>query len=252
MEKVKISPNKEKHIRNVVKGIFKKLITLIPDLENYQFGGSFDRYTNIKNSFDVDIYFIGKFSPSNLLNYFKNRLKDLERSYNSFKIARPPPYLHAIPAIINDDVEIDCLPTIELKNSYFKIPEGNDKLITINPSIDEKMLIRINKNNSGMGTKLIRLLKKWNFINNKPFKSYQLERLFFQIFKNKKIISLDKGLKTFFNDCITFLKNGGQIFDKVDNHAILKGLKRKKAISIMKNTLRLIKEEKWTKVFPKI
>ncbi|MHA1251352.1 MAG: hypothetical protein ACTSRP_15285 [Candidatus Helarchaeota archaeon] len=172
--------------------------------------------------------------------------------YEPFKIARPPPYLHAIPAIINDDVEIDCLPAIELKNGYFKIPEGNDNLITIYPSIDEKMLKKVNKNNSGMGTKLILLLKKWNYINNKPFKSYQVESLVFHIFNNKKIISLDKGLKTFFNDCITFLENGDQILDDNDNHLILNGLNRKKAISIMKNTSRLIKEEKWTKVFQKI
>ena len=80
-------------------------------------------------------------------------------------------------------------------------------------------------------------MKKWNSINNKPFKSYQLEAITYEIFKNRKINALDKGLIIFFNFGIKFLKEGKQIYDDMDKHPLLKGINRKSAINLMNKSL---------------
>jgi len=251
IKKIQITKERQKHIKNAVQSIYNNLKTVLPQCDNYRFGGGFKRYTSIKNYFDVDVYFIGKYPKQNLLSYFTKKLKKLEATYKPFRIARPPPYLHAIPAIFNKDVELDCLAAIDLGDGIYLIPEGS-QIIKIKPSLDEKKLKELNRNTSGLGTKIIRLLKLWNALRKKPFKSYQLESLAFKIFKSKQLNKLDKCLITYFRNCITFLKNGNKIYDEIDNHQILKGLNRTKAISLMQQTINLIKNDKWTKVFPTI
>lgn len=251
LKKIQIKPDREKHIRNSVKKIFSKFHEILPSCYSYRYGGSFKRYTSIKNYFDVDVYFVGHFKQQNLLNNFNNNLKELERTYKPFKIARIPPYMHAIPAIFNNDVELDCLAAIKLKNGFYKIPEKQSSII-INPDFDEDKLKDLNRTNSGRATKLIRLLKKWNSINNKPFKSYQIEAMTLKIFEDKNINNLDKGLKTFFLFGIDFIKNGKQIYDDVDNHPILKGLNRKSVANLMDESLKLMQQNKWTKIYPTI
>ncbi len=251
VSKIQISPQKQKHIKNAVRKIFEKFREHVPDCYNYRFCGGFKRYTSIKNYFDVDVYFIGHYQENNLLNYFKNRLIELEKSYKPFKIARKPPYFHAIPGIFNNDIELDCLAAINLEKGYYKIPE-NQKIIIINPELDEKKLSDLNQRNDGRATKLIRLLKKWNAINKKPFKSYQLEAMTYKIFGNRHINALDKGMKNFFLLGIDFLKKGMQIYDSVDKHPILKGVNRKKVIKLMNNSVILMQQNKWTKIYPTI
>jgi hypothetical protein len=183
------------------------------------------------------------------MNYFKNRLKEFEEIYDPFEIARAPPYFHAIPAIFNNDIELDCLAAIKLGKGKYIIPEGNNTII-INPDLDENKLNQLNQKNDGNGTKIIRLLKKWNSLEKKPFKSYQLEAMIYEIFKNRKINALDKGLKTFYHFGIGFLEQDKQLYDKVDNHPILKGLNRKLVIKKMKDSLQNAQQNKWTRVFP--
>ena len=250
-KKIQISPKRQKQIKSAVNKIFKKFREIVPHCYNYRFGGSFKRYTSIKNYFDVDVYFIGHYQEKNWMNYFKDKLLDLEQAYNPFKIARKPPYVHAIPAIFNNDIELDCLAAIKLKKGFYKIPE-KQKIITINPDMDEKKLSDLNQRNEGRGTKLIRLLKKWNAINNKPFKSYQLEAMTYEIYDDKHIKALDKGMKTFFLFGVDFLKKGKQIYDNVENHPVLKGLNRKKVLKLMNESLILMQQNKWTKVYPTI
>ncbi len=158
-----IKPEREKHIRDTIKKVFNKFHEILPSCYSYRYGGSFKRYNSIKNYFEVDVYFVGHFKEQNLLNNLNRSLKELERIYKPFQIARNPPYMHAIPAIFKNDVELDCLAAIKLKNGFYKIPEYN-KTIKINPEYDEAKLKNLNQKNDGMGTKLIRLLKKWNSI----------------------------------------------------------------------------------------
>jgi len=96
INKIKITADRQKYIRQCVKNVFDRFSEIVPLCHNYRFGGGFKRYTSIRNYFDVDVYFIGNYQKQNLLNYFKNRLKELQKQYIPFKIAKSPPYLHAI------------------------------------------------------------------------------------------------------------------------------------------------------------
>lgn len=120
-KKIKISQERQKYIRGAVKKIFNKFSEIDTSCYGYRFGGGFKRYTSIRNYFDVDVLFIGDFQKQNLLKNFENRLKKLQANYNSFNIASPPPYLHAIPALFNSDIELDCLAAIKLSNGQFII-----------------------------------------------------------------------------------------------------------------------------------
>ena len=119
--------------------------------------------------------------------------------------------------LFNNDIELDCLAAIKLNKGKYLIPEANNTVI-IKPDLDDKKLSILNQNSEGLGTKIIRLLKKWNVIHKKPFKSYQLESLVYKIFEDKNIYDLDRGLKKFFSNGIHFLKKGGQIYYEIDNH----------------------------------
>lgn len=69
-KKIQITKERQKHIKNAVQSIYNNLKNVLPQCYNYRFGGGFKRYTSIKNYFDVDIYFIGKYPKQNLLSYF--------------------------------------------------------------------------------------------------------------------------------------------------------------------------------------
>jgi tRNA nucleotidyltransferase (CCA-adding enzyme) len=247
LEKISISENREKHIRNIVGSINKKLKTIDSKYKNYRFGGSFKRYTNIKNYFDVDVYFVGDYPRNNLLNYFNNKLRKLQSSYKPFKIARKPPYLHAIPAIFNNDVELDCLPAIKLNDIDYLIPEGN-RTIKMSPKTDEIKLEELNKKTKGNGTKIIRLLKKWNSIYGKPFKSYQIEVLIYDFFKNKYFPKLNRYIEIFFNRTADILKRNYYRFNPFGDYSILKNINMEKTINLIGQTLYLISKNQWTKV----
>ncbi|MHA1843120.1 MAG: hypothetical protein ACTSWE_02475 [Promethearchaeota archaeon] len=249
--KISITPERKKYIKNCIKKIHNEFSQVEPNCYGYRYGGSFDRYTCIRNYFDVDVYFKGYFEEYNLLSNFEYKLRDLEEYYVPFEIARGPPYLHAIPCLFNNDIELDLIPAIELNRGFLRIPEGGNTIV-INPELDEEKLNDLNKKNNGLGTKLIKLLKKWNYINGKCFKSYQLEALAYYIFEGRKISSLDKGLKTFFGYGINLIDNGYELYDEIDNHSILRNLDRELAVELMGRTANLMNENKWTIVFPTI
>ena len=81
LKKIQISPAREMHIKKTVKKIYEKFHEIEPSCHNYRFGGSFKRYTSIKNYFDVDVYFIGNFKEQNLLDKMRIVLKVMNK-YN--------------------------------------------------------------------------------------------------------------------------------------------------------------------------
>ena len=66
----------------------------------------------------------------------------------------------------------------------------------------------------------------------------------YKIFNDKHIKAHDKGMKAFFLFGIEFLKKRKQIYDDVDNHPILKGIKRKRLISLMNESFTLMQQNK--------
>ncbi len=145
------------------------------------------------------------------------------------------------------NLEVDCLLTVVNNahlNQYY-IPYGN-LLQFVEPARNEDRLEELNNRNNGKGSKLIRLLKVWNYCADKPFKSYQLERLVYQVFSDIKIHKLRSGLTTFFNQGIHLLRQGGQLDE------VLLGLDRDNAIEMMIIASQNCIQNQWTRLFPTI
>ncbi|MHA1285459.1 MAG: hypothetical protein ACTSQP_23390 [Promethearchaeota archaeon] len=68
--------------------------------------------------------------------------------------------------------------------------------------MEEQGLSKINNKQNGKATKLIRLLKFWNWYWNNPVKSYLIQRLVEEIFRNRLIRNWDNALKIFFNQSL--------------------------------------------------
>ena len=161
---------------------------------SFWYGGSFDRGVYIDKGFDIDIYPIYKVNTKSK-NKFKLVQKsltgeilfgiifeDLTSIHNQINpnliVLEGPPYTHAIPIKLEFEVEtiyVDCIPAIELHEGYLIAPDGLDSVKKVNLKLEEKGLSKVNKKHDGEATKLIRLLKYWNW--NYPLKSYLIQRL---------------------------------------------------------------------------
>jgi len=71
----------------------------------------------------------------------------------------------------------DCIPAIELPNGYLIIPNGLGETKKIKPKLEEQAHSKINQKQNGRITKLVLLMKYWNFNWGKPIKGYIIERL---------------------------------------------------------------------------
>jgi len=116
-----------------------------------------------------------------------------------------PPYSHAIPIRLhyqNKILKVDCIPAIELPNQYLLAPDGWNYIKKVNQKLEENGLSRINKKHNGRATKLIWLLKYWNWYWDKPLKSYVIQKLVEEIFMEYGMNEWDKTVKTFFHKAI--------------------------------------------------
>lgn len=112
---------------------------------------------------------------------------------------------------------MDCVPSIETPNNYLVIPNGEKTNKKVNSRLEEEALSRLNKKHEVKDTKLIRLIKAWNYRNNKLLKSYLIEILVEKIFKNREITDWTSTLFTFFNHATYILKTNDFIPDRVYN-----------------------------------
>lgn len=207
----------------------------------FWYGGSFDRGVFINNGFDIDIYPIYK--PINKSKFEKNfgissltgeilfgiLYYDLWEIYNNINpnltILKEPPYNHSIPIRIvfeGQTVDFDCIPAIELPDGILTAPDGIDSVKKVNLNLEEKGLSKVNKKHNGKATKLIYLLKYWNWNWDYPLKSYIIQRLVEEIFLQEPMNSWDKAIKTFFNKSISifnkYLRDEVVLKDRVYTH----------------------------------
>jgi len=92
-----------------------------------------------------------------------------------------------------------------LPQNYLLVPNGMEYVKKINLKLEEEALSKINDRQNGKATKLIRLLKFWNWYWNNPVKSYLIQRLVEEIFCNRLIRNWDNAIKIFFNQSLYFL-----------------------------------------------
>ncbi len=237
-------------------------------IERFWFGGSFDRGLFIKNRFDVDLYFIYKKKnnyPNEQNNLYKSLLFELLYSnlkvyqFNhkeNMKILRNPPYRHAIPIRMDYSgisILFDCIPALELLNGYFLIPGGIRGTKKINQTLEEQTLFKLNKKQNGKITKLIILMKYWNFNWGKPLKRDITERLVEFIFDKIEISSWDRAVKTFFNQAIRIIDNKKFLPDRVyDRYSILNEYPKnelKRFLEVLGEAKIYAQNNEWKKIF---
>jgi hypothetical protein len=255
LKKISISEDRFDYVKNIAGKVFSLLNNIGGSFTNYAFGGSFDRYTAIRNHFDLDLYLVvnsyafpfQQYSGESMLRMLYDLMLRLHNQDGPFKIARKPPYVHAIPAIYNDDVELDCLIAVDVpynQHCYY-IPEGPNVKIA-RPAVDEEIIRIFNRNTYGIGTKIIRLMKLWNYIHYKPLKSFQIELLTSKVFEDKSINSLSKGIVTAFNYGIQILRDNVLLY----RQEVHQGLNRDNAIAAFQDAVNSIKNEEWSNIFP--
>jgi len=250
-------------------------------LERFWYGGSFDRGLFIKNRFDIDIYFVFRknYSPyftafnirpwiiySNEQNNLTGRqlfeilysnLKTYQSNYKiDMKLLKEPPYGHAIPIRMDYQgisILFDSIPAIKLPNGYLIIPNGIGGTKKVNPKLEEQALSKLNKKQNGRITKLIILIKYWNFNWGKPLKGYIIERLVEFIFDKIEVHSWDRAVKTFFNRAIYILDKEILLPDRVYNqYSILDEYSSKELshfLKVLREAATYAQKGKWEKTF---
>ena len=251
IQSLSIKNGKKTYLKNQIKYLFKNLkntslnyfeaprnsiqrLSNAMGLVRFWYCGSYDRGVCIDTEFDIDIDIVYDKHPNNsfklnfnqksltgekLFTILYEDLLDFQEKINSqLNIAKNPPFRHAIPVSLgyqNQTLKVDCIPTIELPNGFLIVPDGWDDVKKVNQKLEEQGLSKVNKKTNGNSTKLIWLLKYWNWYWNKPMKSYVIQRLVEEIFLKYKIKGWDNAVKVFFQRSIG-------IFNRYynDNHVL--------------------------------
>lgn len=87
----------------------------------------------------------------------------------------------------------------------------------LNPKLEEQALSELDKKQNGKITKLIILLKYWNFNWGKPIKGYLIERLVEYIFEKIEVQSWNQAVKTLLNRANYILDKEKFLPDRVVN-----------------------------------
>lgn len=236
IDSLSIKEGKKKYLRNQVNYIKNKLTrvskcsfenpqNLIQSMSNnvevvrFWYGGSWDRGVHINREFDIDIYIVYDEINNSVYDFNENTLNgeilftilydDLdtiqEKLDQNLEIMESPPYSHAIPIRLhyqNKVLKVDCIPAIELPNQYLLAPDGWNYIKKVNQKLEENGLSKVNKKHNGRATKLIWLLKYWNWYWDQPLKSYLIQRLVEDVFIECGMNEWDKAVKTFFHKAI--------------------------------------------------
>ncbi|GAG24466.1 unnamed protein product [marine sediment metagenome] len=229
---------------------------------------------HIKENFDVDAYIIckeynGISLPHELLNgeyFFTTLHDDLNHIHNNvnenLKIKAKLPRTHAILVELhyqNKILKIDCIPAIELPDDFLLVPDGWKHCKKINLKYEENGLKKLNKKHYGNGTKLILLIKFWNWRLGKPLKSYVIQRLVEEIFMHDEINDWKGAARIFFREAIQLFqkhyKNELILKDRVYTHrSILKDYKVKQINKFNTHLMQaydLVKKNQWEQLFGK-
>ncbi len=253
-------------------------------LERFWYGGSFDRGLFIKNRFDIDIYFVYRknISPDlttfdirpwsiypneqnnltgkRLFEIFYSNLKAYQSNYGvAMKLLKEPPYGHAVPIRMDYQgisILFDCIPAIELPNGYLIIPNGIGGTKKVNPKLEEQALSKLNKKQNERITKLIILIKYWNFNWGKPLKGYIIERLVEFIFDKIEVHSWDRAVKTFFNRAIYILDKEILLPDRVySQYSILDEYSSNELdnfLEVLREAVNYAQKGEWKKIFSEL
>jgi hypothetical protein len=173
----------------------RELLRVEFDIERDFLTGSYGRHTKTKPLKDIDIFFVlGKNgseyrdkSPGTVLSDFKKVL-DAEYGYQNVELGRRSVQVNFGIKPIDDKtndlvMSVDVVPAIAAGNNY-EIPDTHlNSWIKTNPEIHAEKATTANKDFSGEWKPLVKMLKKWNSVNDKPIKpSFLIEVMALQVF----------------------------------------------------------------------
>lgn len=157
---------------------------------------------------------LGQFADSNgYVNSTRllNRIKLYLYSVKNYEKAEIRKTLQAVTLKLNSySWNYDIVPAVPINcgsQSYFLIPDGKGNWIATDPRIDDSNTTRVNTTHEGKFLSVIRLLKYWNGIANRPsLPSYYFETLVIKVFEYlPKIADLPNAMKLFFDKCPYYL-----------------------------------------------
>lgn len=172
-----LSPRKKDKIEDSISSLKKRLWGEFQEkLSDVGIFGSFDRETIIPadKDLDVDILIIFKKAELQPKTYLSQLRSFCEKSYSTSEIYPDHPTV----ALQLDHVKFELVPTYNTSEAL-KIPAPYDKelkWISASPQDFKKKVIAKDKSNKGLIIPLIRIIKYWNIIKEKPFASFDLEK----------------------------------------------------------------------------
>ena len=188
-------------------------------------------------------------------------LETIHKDINeNLDITEDLPYTHAIPIELhyqNKILKMDCIPAIELPNDFLLVPNGWNDQKKINLKLEERGLKKLNTKHQGNGTKLIWLLKFWNWNWQKLLKSYVIQRLVEEIFMEHDIENWKGAVQIFFKESVKLMEDHYKdeiiLKDRVYTHKSILSDYDEKLVNKFNNTLRhannLIRKNQLEKLF---
>jgi hypothetical protein len=108
-------------------------------------------------------------------NTYLKRIKEFcEKNYPKSEVYQDHPTV----AVELDHIKFEIVPSFYNSNGVVKIPAPrSEKLtwITTNPEVFKNKLLAKDKSNKSLIIPLIRILKYWNNLNGRPFRTFELE-----------------------------------------------------------------------------
>lgn len=143
--------------------------------------------------------------------------------------------------------------------AFLLVPDGWKRQKKINLKLEESALTKLNKKHHGKGTKLILLLKYWNWHWKKPLKSYVIQRLVEEIFMDHDINGWKGAVRIFFREAVSLFEkhfaNELILKDRVYAHRSILSDYSAKQVNKFNNQLRyannLAKKIQWDRLFGK-
>ena len=173
-----IAPNKRDKIDNSIRHIQKEIWGLFQNrLHECIVFGSYDRQTIIleDEEADVDILITFKTSEYRPETYLKHIKEFCEKNYPRSTVYPDHPTV----AIEMDHIKFELVPAIYVSDVAVRIPapRSNElRWIHTTPTRFKQQVEAKNKNNKDIILPLIRVFRYWNFLQGKPFSSYEIEK----------------------------------------------------------------------------
>ena len=160
----------------------------------------------------------GTLNSTKVINKFKKKLENV-REYSHSDIHRNGEAV--VLNLISKEWSFDIVPcfhtvTEDDGRDYYLIPNGKGNWKKTDPRKDKEHITTTNQNKDGQVLELVRLVKKWNQVNNNIFPSYLLETIIINFCDSQ--IKLDEWIDVRFRKALEYIAENitKEIYDLKD------------------------------------